>query len=298
MLPLHESVPRSSTCVTIQTQSVYEHVCSIIPPSLQGTKGVIQLITTFIGTTYKWVRVIGDIDQVYANRHVDLYFLFWVCSHRLPIPYSLDTLRSNWYRTDTARRLVCIDKGSQMLPVGKCGLYYTRSGHLGTSEDLSRLIRTVSCRGYVTTIEPELPRLGVHAIVTNRPHHWVDRTSNNICIIHVDDVHTLSPDLYWDCVILDHIKPSTPSVCYRHPDDRHLSGSISPDVIRVDNAFHMRKRTIVYAESPESTIDLIECMFILQTFYIGELFIGKKFTRAYASFVRLTETMLLEGILI
>jgi hypothetical protein len=298
MVPIHTCIPRTLPYITIQTQSAQDHVRTHIPTYLQGTEGVIQLITTFIGSTYKWVRVLGDIDLVYANRRESLYVLFWVCSHRLPIPASLDALRSHWYRTGTVRRLSCIDKGSQMLPVGRYGLYYTRTGHLGTCEELSHLIRTVSCRGYMTVAEPVLSVHGIHVIVTNRLEYWADRIASNIHVIRVDDVHTLNPDIHWDSVILDHIRPSTPSVFYRYPDDRHLSGSVSTDWIQVDNALRMRRLTIVYEEPISSTVNLLESMFIIQTMYRGEIFIGREFTQEYASVVRLTETLLLEGIIV
>jgi hypothetical protein len=298
MVPLRTAIPRPSMYVTIQTRSAHEHVLSIVPRYLQGTSGVIDLITTFLGSTHKWVRVVGDSEVLYRNRHQDLYFLFWVCSHRLPLPDSFEKLRSHWYRRGTVRRLICIDKGSQMIPIGQGGLWYSRTGHMGTREELAHLVRTVSCRGYVTRDEPVLPIVGVHVIVTDRPDYWSGRVSANTLLVHIVDLQTLDPNTPWDSVVLDRISTPIPTCCSVYPDSRHLSGSISADWIRLDTTFPLRKTTIVYTESIASSVEMIEYMFILRTRYRGELFINRVFNRELYSVIRLAETMLLECIII
>ena len=40
--------------------------------------GVILLIRDFIGVGYKWICVHANLDEIYANRHRDLYFLYAV----------------------------------------------------------------------------------------------------------------------------------------------------------------------------------------------------------------------------
>jgi hypothetical protein len=304
MLPLDTSIPRVPHYTTICIRSVYEHVWSVIPSYLQGTDGIIRLIASFVGTNYKWVQVLGDMDEVYRNRNEDLYFLFWVCSHRLPIPESFEELRSQWNRSAVStRRTHCVDTGSKMFPVGKCGLYYTRSGHLGTAEDLARLTRTVSCMGYVTPIRPVLSTIGKHAIVTRRPEHWqavVGTHTDTVQVVHVDTIHHRDPEIHWDTVVLDldSIRPSETSKYYTVGDYRHMSGSICSEWVRIHTAFLLRKMTIIYTEvPPSSTLDILEYMFLLRTKYMCAHFVDENFTCGRSSFMRLAETMLLEGML-
>jgi hypothetical protein len=306
MLPLETSIPKAIPhYATIQIRSTSDHVRAVVPTYLQGTDGIIRSIASFIGTKYKWVRVLGDIDQVYLNRNKDLYFLFWICSHRLPIPKSFNDLRSpgyQWCHSGVGRRTHCVDTGSQMLPIGQSGLYYTRTGHLGTTEELSRLIRTVSCKGFVTLVQPVLPTIGNHVIITRRPRYWAD-TSYTGRVVHVDTVPQLDPGIiHWDSVVLDldSIRPS-PSCCsvLYFPDHRHVSGSIDAEWVRIHTTLLQRTTmTIVYTEvPPSSTLHLLEYMFLLQTMYRGERFIGADFTQERHSVMRVAETMLLAGMI-
>jgi len=303
MVPLETAVPRAPNYTTIQIQSVSDHVRSIVPTYLQGTDGVIRLISAFIGTTSKWIRILGDMEEVYRNRNTDLYFLFWVCSHRLPIPDSFEQLRSHWYRRmgTIRRRTHCVDTGSQMLPLGGLGgLCYTRTGHLGTPAELSHLIRTVSCMGYVTSLSPVLSTAVKHVIITRRPHYWTDRVGPAVRVMHVDMIHQLDPGTHWESVVLDldTIYPSTPSRCGTFPDYRHLSGSISPSWVQIHTTFLLRTMTIVYTQTPPScTLDILEYMFLLQTTYRGERFVESDFSCERSSFMRLAETMLLSGMI-
>lgn len=300
MLPVCTSILKEPLYTQIVIRSTAEHVQSILPRYLQGTSGITQLISSFIGSAYKWVRVMGDMDRIYANRNTDLYLLFWVCSHRLPIPDCIDDLRSHWYRpgtTMTRRRTHCIDKGSQMLPVGQGGLYFTRTGHLGTPTELARLVRSVVCNGYVTATRPLLQTTGRHVLVTNRPLYWANCPAV-YTIIGVEHLHSLDPSIAWDSVVLDQIRPSSPSVCYAYPDHRHLSGSISPDWLYVHSAVSKRMQTIVFvAQLPATTLDILDSMYLLQINYRGMQFIGDRFNQERVSFFRLAETLLLEGLL-
>ena len=297
MLHRDVSIPREPAYLTIQIRTGVEQVLSIVPPYLQGTTGVIQLIVSFIGTSYKWVQVKGDVTRMYANRNRDLYFVFWICSHCLPIAHTLTGLRSHVAHRSGSRRLTCVDKGSQMLPLGQHGLYYTRNGHLGRRQELAHLIRTVSCRGYVTTIQPLLYNTGGrHIVLTRRVGHWSPSAVGNTVVVHVDHITHMDPTIPWDYVVLDNIRLSSQSKCYLYPDSRHLSGKIAHDWLLFDQYFSNRKKTIVYMESLSTDVDLVDYMYILQTRYRGEQFIGNTYTRERASVVRLAETMILEGI--
>ena len=293
MIPLKSSVPRGPDYLTIQVRTVFEHVQSIVPTYLQGTQGILRLITSFIGPKYKWVQVKGDLIRMYNERcDRDLYFLFWFCSHRLPIP---DTLTGFRTCCDT-RRMICVDKGSQMLPIGRDGLYYTRTGHMGSRQELSHLIRTVSCRGFVTPSQPILPRTGHHIVITRRVGHWTPFVDSNTDVVHVDQMTRLDPNIQWDSVILDNIQPSTRSSCYLYPDIRHISGNISLEWVLFDTYFKYRKKTIIYMESRSTDIDIVDYMYLLQIRYRGETFIGATYTIERSSLMRVSETMILEGI--
>jgi hypothetical protein len=101
----------------------------------------------------------------------------------------------------------------------------------------------------------------------------------------------------WDTVILDNLRPTIMSVCTTYPDHRHLSGVVSPEWILLNDVLGLRKTTIIYTEVPPTDIDLIDYIFLLQTQYRGETFIQSVYTRERAAVVRLTETLLLEGII-
>jgi hypothetical protein len=298
MLPLKSSVPQEPDYLRIQVRTVLEHVQSIVPTYLQGTVGILQLIASFIGPSYKWVQVKGDVIRMYNERSDrDLYFLFWLCSHLLPIPDTLTELRTCRTYKGT-RRMICVDKGSQMLPIGHDGLYYTRTGHMGQRQELIHLIRTVSCRGYVTQHQPVLPGAGGHHIViTRRVGHWTPSVGNNTVVIHVDQVTQLDPNIPWDSVVLDNIHPSTISSYYLYPDTRHLSGKISCDWVLFDTYFKHRTKTIVYTESKSTDINIVDYMFLLQTRYRGETFITATYTMERSSLMRVAETLILEGII-
>ena len=191
-----------------------------------------------------------------------------------------------------------------MLPLGQCGLYYTRTGHLGTEEELAHLIRTVSCMGYVTPIRPVLSTTGKHVYVTRRTDHWKDVVgthTDTVQVVHVDTIHHLDPGIQWDSVVLDldTIRPSKTSMYCTFPDYRHLSGSICPEWVRIHDTFLLHTTmTIIYTEvPPSSTLDILEYMFLLQTKYMGKRFVGDIFTCGRSSFMRLAETMLLAGML-
>jgi hypothetical protein len=236
--------------------------------------------------------------MLYTQRSKDLYFLFWTCSHLLPVPDSVDELRSEWYRTGNIRRFNFIDRASQMLPIGKNGLYYTRTGHLGTSRCLRRLTRTISCRGYVTNVEPVPPATsGRHIIVTQRPDYWSNRTTPNTYVVHVDSLHMINQHLQWTTVILDHIKPATNTSYERNPD-RHINGELSPTWVEIDHVLRTRGCTIVYTDCTSSIHTVLDYMFIVQTRYKSQKFIARKFCVAYSSVLRIAESLLLEGILI
>jgi hypothetical protein len=303
MLSLRTPVPKMPSGVSLYTRSAYEQVLSTVPKYLQGTEGVLQLITTFLGSNHHWVCVRGDFEIIYKRRQIDLYLLFWICSHRLPIPDSLDSLRSSWYRTNKKRRRTMVDKGSQMIYSGQGDLFYTRTGHLGTRQELRRLIRTVSCRGYVATTEPVLSQVGRHVVITQRPLYWVGRVHTNVSVVHVNDIYLLNRNVQWSTAILDHLEPATPTDCRRFPDNRQLTGQLSPTWIRIDTMCPFRQNTVVYVQEPtSSSIQLLEYIFILQTTYQGQPFITLIsdciFTLSYQSAIRVAETMLLEGILI
>ena len=192
-----------------------------------------------------------------------------------------------------------------MLPAGRCGLYYTRSGHLGTVEELAHLTRTVSCMGYVTPIRPVLSTTGKHVIVTRRTKHWkavVGTHTDTVQVVHADTIHHLDPGIHWDSVILDldTIRSSKRSNYYTVPDYPHvqLSGSICPEWGRIHTTFFLRKMTIIYTDvPPSSTLDILEYMFLLQTTYRGERFVESDFSCERSSFMRLAETMLLVGMI-
>jgi hypothetical protein len=286
------SVPRGPDYMTVQIQYVNEHVHSILPSFLQGTSGLIQLISSFVGNEHKWIYVSGDVSVLYKNRDADTYFLFWVCSHRLPIQ---QTLRPQCQHIPVHRRRACIDKGSQMLPLGHTGLFFTRTGHLGTSKELSPLIRTLSCRGYVTRVKPVLPKIGRHLVITRDTDNWKHAPRNTL-VMHMNAIHHLEPGIQWDTVILDNIQSSVSSVCAFYPDARHVSGSICATWVALDNLLLFRQMTIVYVRYPVTDIDIVDYMFITQTRYRGEKFIGTTYTQERSSIMRVAETMFLDGI--
>ena len=292
MIPRSISVPRGPDHLTVQIRYVDDHVHSILPSFLQGTPGVIRLISSFIGNAHKWVYVSGDVDLLYKNHDRDLYFLFWVCSHRLPIQETLYSLRDH---SSVHRRRVCIDRGSQMLPLGHNDLFFTRTGHLGTSKELSPLIRTLSCRGYVTRVKPVLPSVGRHLVITPEPHEW-EHVPHGTIVMNMDHIYQLDHGIKWDTVILDNIQAPVPSVCKRYPDDRHLSGSISTTWVSLDNLLLLRQMTIVYVRYPVTDIDIVDYMFLTQTRYRREQFIGSTYTQERTSMIRVSETMFLDGI--
>jgi len=301
MLPAGAEIPRGPPYITVHVTSATEHVYSVLPPYLQGTSGLVQLITAFLGTGQIWVRVSGDINTLYTNRDSDLYFLFWVCSHILPIPTSLPVLRSQWSGTKRmtySERTSCVDKGSQLLPIGQHGLFYTRTGHLGTLPEMHRYSRSVTWHGYVTHVKPRLSHTGKRiVIITNRVHHWVDDVDADAhtLVIHVDTIHQLDPTMHWDSVILDNLCTSTPSIANVY--SRQLRGWISPEWVRITDAVPFRRESILYTELRPSDLNLIEYLFLLQTTYNGEECIAKRFTIPTTTLVRVLETLLLEGIL-
>jgi hypothetical protein len=272
MIPRSISVPRGPEYMTVQIRYVDDHVHSILPSFLQGTPGVIQLISSFIGNAHKWVYVSGDVDFLYKNRYRDLYS-----------PSSVH------------RRRVCIDRGSQMLPLGHNDLFFTRTGHLGTSKELSPLIRTLSCRGYVTRMKPVLPSVGRHIVITHEPNEW-KHVPHGTIVMNMNHIYQLDPGIKWDTVILDNIQAPVPSVCGRYPDDRHLSGSISMTWVFLDNLLLLRQMTIVYVRYPVTDIDIVDYMFLTQTRYRREQFIGSTYTQERTSMRRVSETMFLDGI--
>jgi hypothetical protein len=291
MLPSTISVPRGPDYMTVRIQYVNDHVHSMLPSFLQGTSGIIQLISSFVGNAHRWIYVSGDVSLLYKNRDKDMYFLFWVCSHRLPIPKK--TLQSQCQHS--RRRIVCIDRASQMLPLGHNGLFFTRTGHLGTSQELSPLIRTLSCRGYVTRVKPVVPTVGRHLVITHEPTSW-DYVPYGTMVMNMNHIHHLDPSIQWDTVILDNIQAPVPSVCALYPDDRHLSGSICTTWVFLDSLLLMRKTTIVYVRYPVTDIDIVDYMFITQTRYKREQFIGSTYTQERSSIMRVAETMFLDGI--
>lgn len=300
MLAIDEEIPRAPSYLVVQIQSAAQHVYSILPSYLQGTSGIIQIITSFVGTAHKWVRVTGDIELLYTNRNTDLYFLFWVCSHLLPLPASLSVLRSQWHNVKirSSGRTSCVDKGSQLRPVGTRELFYTRTGHLGKPTDLHRLRRSVSWRGHMTAVKPTLSRVGKHVLITTRVHHWleeVSRVPSDTLLIHVENLAQLDPKTYWDSVILDNICPSTPSVSAVY--SRQMSGWISPEWIRISDAVQSRQTTIIYTDIRPSDLTIIEYLFLLQTTFNGETCICPHFTMQTSTLVRVVETLLVEGII-
>ena len=316
MFPIESSVPRGPTSVQVQTRSGAEHVRTLLPLFLQGSSGVIQLIASFIGQGVKWVQVTGNLSQIYAQRDAYLYFIYWVFSHRLPIPSTLTNLRKAHVSAGAvashsrrpagacARANACVvDTGSRMLPLvgGDAGaLFFTRTGHLGTSHELSHYTRLLTCRGYVTPWKPVIPCTGRHLVVTHRVAYWKQHDGagcdSNTVVCPTDYLSLLDPTTQWDSVILDHLRPATKSTCWHYPDSRHLSGTISPDWIQVNAVTRCRKQTVVFRTLPCSDLDLVDDMYLLQATYRGERFIVPDYTRERVMVVRVAETMLLEKI--
>jgi hypothetical protein len=294
MMDVTKFIPRPPIYAAIQVRSVDEHVHHCLPRFLQGTTGVVHLIASFVGYGYKWTRVVGNWRSAYANRHKDLYFLFSVLSQRLPLPTSMGALRC--FQPVPPRHREYIDLGSRLLPLGSSGLYYTRTGHLGTPSDLKHLIRIVQCNGYVTSQRPTMSNIGRHVVVTQRK---VSGFPSSIRVISMDRLHDLSQEdqeTAWDTVVLDHLQPTQLSEYAAFPDDRHLSGSIASSWVLLDRMFSRRKTTIVWTGLPVCERSLLDYMYLLRITYRKERFIRARYIRDCMALCRVAETMLVTGI--
>ena len=291
MMTTTSFLPRPPSYAVVQEHSLQEHLLTIVPASLQGTQGVLDLIATFVGVGYRWCRVLGQWKDAYVNRDRDLYFLFSILSRRLPLPTSMEELRCS--HRDPPSHQTLIEAGTRFLPLDSSGLYYTRTGHLGTLTDLQRLTRVVRCGGYVTRRQPTLPAMGHHAIITTRPQ-WSYPSS--VVRIHPDQLPYVDQDRAWDTVILDHLQPTPASVCVSYPDARHVSGHIAPLWVRIEQVFGRRKQTIIWTETSLSEPCLLEYMYLLQTTYQQCRFISIQYTLPRSVVRRVAETFVLEGI--
>lgn len=285
---------------TVRTRTAREHVYETLPRYLQGTGGVVDLIATFLGTSYIWMSVVCDLDCLYKNRNRDLYFVYDMFSRRLPmLPSLMETAYAFTMSNEDCRAPVgCIYTNvyTKPLSLGR-DLYYTRSGHLGYKTELHRLVKVIMCHGYVTSSCPTLPTSGHHAIVTyrNRIHTW-RHVPPCVQVIALEELSSVDTNLDWDSIVLDGIEPSVPSTLGVFPDSRHLSGRICREMTLIDRTFPRRYKTI-YCTKTLSESKIIDSMFILQTTYEKDRFIPESFTVSRTRVLQVAETMFLNAVI-
>jgi hypothetical protein len=294
-IPTRETVPKVPHYLQVRAWTTTDYVQQYLPPGLQGTAGVIQMIAAYIGSCQWWVQILGPLERLHQRKTEDAYFIYWLFANILPLPHSLSSL-SRPGTTVGPQRSHCIEVGSRLIPwdagATQERLYYIRSGHMGTATDLKSHIYTVSCRGYMTNRQPILSGIrGRHLVITDTIGCW-KHTHNNTIVCTPQQIHNLDPTTRWDTVILDHINPE---IYDGQLTGRYIHGRISPSLVRLNALCKHRHHTILYNEWIPEYNRLFNTLFLLHTTYKREKLIAPEFTIALHTVRRVVETLLVSG---
>ena len=297
MLVEHDYVPRPPYYARVHTRSDLEQIRQCVPVYLQGMSGVILLIRDFIGVGYKWICVHANLDEMYANRHRDLYFLYAVLSRRLALPRTLDELLRlhHNYPVKPHGGPTFVDAASTCLPLGHAGLMYTRTGHMGTSTDLRALCRLVTCHGQVTRVPPDVPGVGRHLVI--QMDRETSRWPPHVCVRHPDTLSAQHGETHWDTVTLFHLPGADDVQLRAFPDDRQLSGRIHTIWTHVTQCLPHRSHTIICSDEHLSEARMMTYLHALRVQYNGCVLVPPRFVIPVHTVIRTTETLLLHGVL-
>lgn len=279
---------------TIQTRTTFEHVLSILPPSVRGEPGLVRLVTAFVGTHMDWLQIRCDLKQLIQHRERDMYFVYYSLTNRLPLSSSLMTA-SNLYiqKSGTHSRAPNV----YTHPLHLSGdVYYTRSGHIGSWSELRCRSRDVEWYGHVICTLP-CPEPGM-VVVTTRRRTVTWREAGFETVVTVEDVGSGWPTGATVLVIDGAAIPTQPSL-YAYPDGRHLSGSMTDTLQRIDRI--ARQSTMVLYDSatkPMTDQWIVDCMFLLQVTHDGRRFITDSFTHLRSTIIQIAETLFIHGILV
>jgi hypothetical protein len=296
MMSIREHIPTPPHYATIHTRTDVEHIRHCLPSYLQGTHGIVMRIQEFLGYGFKWVCIHANLAAMHTHRHRDAYFVYSVFSRRLALPQTVSDLVRGTHACAHGylRMHTYVDTAARCLPLGRPGLFYTRTGHMGTSKELAAVCRLVRCPGRVVAGHHQFSRTGRHLVVTSEhcPSVW----PAHVC---VRTASTLGPDEYathWDTVVLFHLPGADTTQYGTFPDARHLSGCIDTVWADVHHSLPHRSHTVICTGEVLSEARLLTYLHVLGVCYHGILLVPRQFVLGTFLLIRVTETLLLNGL--
>ena len=277
-------------------RDVTAQVLHTLPLYLHGSREIIHLIVQFLGDGFKWVSVRANLEELYTNRVRDTYFIYTVFSLLLPtertIQGMLDTHRGHVFPRRDAPEYT--DTCTQPLPVKDTTFHFTRMGHIGTLEHLATVRRTVVCHGHLSNDSRNV-FMGACLVITTNPRS--DWPAN--CVVRtVAELTRADFSRLWQSVVLDEILDEDRLDPVAFPDGRHLSGCIEDVWVRLRDLVHGDCRVIIQTRARLTLGRLLSYLYIMRVEFGATLLIPQRhFTVATSVLVRVTETLLLNGVL-
>ena len=295
-----EHLPSPPPYVSIHTRTDVEQIRHALPHYLHGSAGVVALIQAFLGTGSKWVCVCANVAAMQIHRHRDAYFLYAVFSRRLALPRTVPELLQ--HASVPGRPLASgagptyVDTAARCLPLGRPGVFFTRTGHMGTSAELAGVCRLVRCPGHMVHTRPELPSTGRHLVVTGE--HTPSAWPAHVCVRSPSTLSQADRDTHWESVVFFHV-PGAGTTQYRSfPDARHLSGCINAVWADVHHCLPHRSRTLICTRESLSEACLLTYLHVLGVCFHGKNVLPRQFVTPLFLLVRVLETLFLNGVLL
>ena len=254
-----------------------ELIFETLPLYLHGSRGVIDMIRRYIGFNETWVKVDVYIPELIRNRDRDVFFVYLVLSNiepvRLHIPSTI--VLKNKINTDplpehASKRIPFIfDENNNIM------YYRTRTGHLGTYDELLHIESGISIQGSLTTICPSIQmirdstRARTCLIIVDKNDvcsrkYW---ENENICgifdVLHITDGTNIPEDIRFDVVVLDNVYVYQAEPIQYYSEDNDVRGRIHETNIS-KRLFHTKSSIFIQiiSNSDPTMEQIISCLYL------------------------------------